>query len=861
MAVNAKFVADFTSFNAAVDKAELQLKSFQTSSAGVERQLTRVTNAFSGQRIIQEAQLTVAAIDRLGGTSRLTGSELERAGNLARDAADKMRALGIDVPPKIEALATAAKKPTSAFDSMTNSVKGFGAALVASFSVGAIANAIQSTGEWAGHVDDLSKKMGISREAVQRLDFAARQNGQTIDGVSTAVAQLSKHLVSGDQGAVDAMQRLGLSFAQIKGLSPDQAFAQIAQAIDTLPNQFDKSATAMQLLGRSGADLIPMFGSLTQDMRNAAVASDDTIKAGDQLGDAWDKLKGAGAVLVANVLTPMAPALQRIADAAGDAAKKINDFERARKSLAESDTHGVTSGAAMGLATPTGLTTGLTNAVRLANELRNSISDTADLVKAPGIFPEQFSKGAIPVEDAERMMKAFKETKPDAEKLLTTAEKMRDHTFTIAKYLESWAPAIQSAGESMKPLQNFATNISGLMRAIPDALDQGISGTVTKTTGLLGSLKGGLSDLLKGFTGGNGASGVLQGLGSALIGGFGNVLAGGLANIISGGIGLAAKGLGKLFGGLFGGGEGKKTNDIRDDFISKNFGTSDQLRKLAAEAGVADSVMRQLFSTKKVEDFQRIAQQVSGQIGAFNGDQEADQARLQAAIEKYGFTLQDLPAKMKQAKLDDMAKDLINDWRVLLDNGFDLNLVNEKMSDSINDYLHTALKTASEVPDAMRPMLQKMVDQGLLTDLNGDKIEDLGKAGVTFSMTMTQGFDKVVQKLDELINRLQLAGQAIANMPSVPDPPSSWTAPDETPQIDQPTEGFAGGSGGRLINFAGGRSVRLHGREQIRTEGEFNSQMNNSAAILDELRRQSRSLLDMPRAIRIAVGDAVVQAR
>ena len=93
-------------------------------------------------------------------------------------------------------------------------------------------------------------------------------------------------------------------------------------------------------------------------------------------------------------------------------------------------------------------------------------------------------------------------------------------------------------------------------------------------------------------------------------------------------------------------------------------------------------------------------------------------------------------------------------WRVLVDAFDDTVIVNEKMADSINDYLHTAIRVGGEIPAAMKPILQSMIDQGLLVDENGDKIRDLESIGVTFSETMTQGFDRVVKKLDELISRL-----------------------------------------------------------------------------------------------------------
>jgi hypothetical protein len=110
VSLNATFKADFSSFLDAVQKAEVSLVSFETGSARAEKTLNRMTDSFTGRRVIQEATLMAEAIDRAGGVSTLTGNELARAGAKAAEAAEKMSKLGIDVPPNLQALADATKQ-------------------------------------------------------------------------------------------------------------------------------------------------------------------------------------------------------------------------------------------------------------------------------------------------------------------------------------------------------------------------------------------------------------------------------------------------------------------------------------------------------------------------------------------------------------------------------------------------------------------------------------------------------------------------------------------------------------------------------------------------------------------------------
>src|SRR5690349_3543167 len=110
MPINAKFQADFASFFAAVDKAETELKSFETQAGKVEKSLSRMTDNFSGRKLIQEATLAAKAVENVGGVSKLTETELKKVAASVEVASAKMKALGIEVPKSFTAITDAAKK-------------------------------------------------------------------------------------------------------------------------------------------------------------------------------------------------------------------------------------------------------------------------------------------------------------------------------------------------------------------------------------------------------------------------------------------------------------------------------------------------------------------------------------------------------------------------------------------------------------------------------------------------------------------------------------------------------------------------------------------------------------------------------
>src|SRR5262245_20914913 len=135
MPISATFVADFSAFTAAMDKAEVQLRSFETNVAKIDRTLSKFGNEFSGTKIIQDAMAMSKAIEAVGGASALTEKELQRAGATAKEAAEKMKALGMDVPKGISDLASHVKEAGTFAEGATESFKG----MFSAFALGQVA--------------------------------------------------------------------------------------------------------------------------------------------------------------------------------------------------------------------------------------------------------------------------------------------------------------------------------------------------------------------------------------------------------------------------------------------------------------------------------------------------------------------------------------------------------------------------------------------------------------------------------------------------------------------------------------------------------------------------------------------------
>jgi hypothetical protein len=166
---------------------------------------------------------------------------------------------------------------------------------------------------------DLSQKTGISTTELQKLKYAAEQNGVSLDQVTTGVTKMGKALVEGKDSTVSALGRMGLSLNDLRQMDPAKAFGLISDAIAKVPNPLERSTIAMDIFGKSGADLLPMMtGNLTETMQAAErlgiVIDEKTVAAGDNLGDTFTALQGVGMGVLGKLLGPMLPALQMVAD-------------------------------------------------------------------------------------------------------------------------------------------------------------------------------------------------------------------------------------------------------------------------------------------------------------------------------------------------------------------------------------------------------------------------------------------------------------------------------------------------------------------------------------------------------------------
>lgn len=200
--------------------------------------------------------------------------------------------LGLDADEASFASATAAVDLLEkGLELVAEAAKKVGEALVETV-VGAV--------DYADKIGDAATKTGVSTTRLQEFEYAAVQSGTSFDGVVQALVFLNRNLYEASTAggeAAAAFAQLGIKVKDTTGKlrEPADVFLDLADAIEKVPEGAARSALAMKVLGRSGAELVPMLSMGKEGLEalraeawamGAILKPDDLVRA-KAFADTW----------------------------------------------------------------------------------------------------------------------------------------------------------------------------------------------------------------------------------------------------------------------------------------------------------------------------------------------------------------------------------------------------------------------------------------------------------------------------------------------------------------------------------------------------------------------------------------------
>ncbi|MFW9872363.1 MAG: hypothetical protein ACFFG0_04615 [Candidatus Thorarchaeota archaeon] len=120
--------------------------------------------------------------------------------------------------------------------------------------------------------DKLSQRIGINVEKLSAYEHVANLAGTSLEGMTIGVRRLSQNMNDAANGigeGKEAFSALNISVKESSGKlkDADSIMLEVADRFSKMDDGAQKTALAMDLFGRSGADLIPMFNQGADGMR------------------------------------------------------------------------------------------------------------------------------------------------------------------------------------------------------------------------------------------------------------------------------------------------------------------------------------------------------------------------------------------------------------------------------------------------------------------------------------------------------------------------------------------------------------------------------------------------------------------
>jgi hypothetical protein len=218
---------------------------------------------------------------------------------------------------------TSVKSLKSTITGAVGTLARFAKGLVIAAGIGGMGFLLKRTMQTIDATAKLSDRIGITTEALVGLQHAANIAGVSTESLNKALEIFTRRMGEVKAGSGEAkrgLEALGLSAERMIKLTPEQSMGVIADRINELGTQAEKSAAAYFLFGRSGAQLLNLFEKGAEGIAAAQIEVEklgltfsrlDAAKV-EEANDAITRLKGAMQGLVNTATIRLAPSIKKL---------------------------------------------------------------------------------------------------------------------------------------------------------------------------------------------------------------------------------------------------------------------------------------------------------------------------------------------------------------------------------------------------------------------------------------------------------------------------------------------------------------------------------------------------------------------
>lgn len=213
----------------------------------------------------------------------------------------------------IDGITAVLRKISGATDDLKGRWGGLIGVLGAGGSVAYLASLVKQSVDAADRLNELKAITGVSVQTLSALRLAAANSGIDIERLAGGINKMQRAMIEARDGNVALATTFKALGVDINGGTKEALYA-IAEAFETMPEGAQKTALAMQIFGKSGAELIPFLNNGAEGLREmeelaaklGLTITDETAASADRFADVLgimgQQSKGLGNELMRQLL-------------------------------------------------------------------------------------------------------------------------------------------------------------------------------------------------------------------------------------------------------------------------------------------------------------------------------------------------------------------------------------------------------------------------------------------------------------------------------------------------------------------------------------------------------------------------------
>ena len=163
----------------------------------------------------------------------------------------------------------------------------------AGLAMAGFATMAKSVLELAGNLQDISKTYDVSIAKVLQFQNALIQTGGKAEDAGKIMATMFSKIAEAQQGneaAISHFERLGISFKELRTMSPEQALTRVYEGLANIGNTYNRIKLVKEILGKGGLhksveEIAQALGQSTAEFRS----QEEAMKAWADMGDRGDR--------------------------------------------------------------------------------------------------------------------------------------------------------------------------------------------------------------------------------------------------------------------------------------------------------------------------------------------------------------------------------------------------------------------------------------------------------------------------------------------------------------------------------------------------------------------------------------------